>query len=99
MDSKQVVGECPRCRKLEARVRVLEDQVRILTAALEESRRAEKRQAAPFRKSQRVVVPKKPGRKSGEDYGKHARRGKSSGDSIHNSLGLSVIAYAVLALR
>ncbi len=73
MDGQQV-GECPRCRELEARVRALEEQVRILTAALEESRRAEKRQAAPFRKEKRVGVPKKPGRKSGKNYGKHARR-------------------------
>lgn len=74
MDGQQAVAGCPRCRELEARVRALEEQVRILRAALEEARRAEKRQAAPFRKAKRVAVPKKPGRKSGEDYGKHARR-------------------------
>ena len=74
MDGQQAIGGCPRCRELEARVRALEEQVRILTAALEEARRAEKRQAAPFRKAKRVAVPKKPGRKSGGDYGKHTRR-------------------------
>lgn len=74
MDVQQAVDGCPRCREREARVRALEEQVRRLTAALEEAQRAGKRQAAPFRKEQRVAVPKKPGRKSGEDYGKHARR-------------------------
>ena len=74
MDGQQAVNGFPRCRELEARVRALEEQVRILTAALEEARRAEKRQAAPFRKAKRFAVPKKPGRKSGEDYGIHSRR-------------------------
>jgi transposase len=74
MDVQQAIDGCPRCRELEARVRALQEQVRILTAVLEEAQRAEKRQAAPFRKKKRVAVPKKPGRKSGEDYGKHARR-------------------------
>src|SRR5271157_3041977 len=74
MDSRQVVDECPRCRELEARVSALEERVRILTAALEEAQRAEKRQAAPFRKPKRAGTPKKPGRKPGEDYGTHARR-------------------------
>jgi len=45
-----------------------------LTAALEEARRAEKRQAAPFRKDKIVAEPKKPGRKPGKDYGTHVRR-------------------------
>ena len=74
MDGQQAVDECPRCRELESRVRALEEQVRRLTAALEEAQRAGKRQAAPFRKGKQIAVPKKPGRKSGEDYGKHARR-------------------------
>ncbi len=74
MDGQPAVDKCPRCCELEARVRALEEQVRRLTAALEETQRAGKRQAAPFRKEKRVAVPKKPGRKSGEDYGKHARR-------------------------
>jgi transposase len=74
MDGEQATGECPKCRELEARVRALEEQVRLLTAALEDARRAGKRQAAPFRKGKTVEKPKKPGRKAGEDYGKHARR-------------------------
>jgi transposase len=61
-------------RALQQQVRVLQEQVQVLTAALEEARRAGKRQAAPFRKPKRVEKPKKPGRKPGKQYGEHARR-------------------------
>jgi transposase len=74
MDGQQAMEGCPRCRELEARVRALEEQVRLLTTALEEAQRAGKRQAAPFRKPKRATPPKQPGRKPGEDYGTHARR-------------------------
>jgi transposase len=74
MDGQHTIDGCPRCRELEARVRALEEQVHLLTAALEQSQRAGKRQAAPFRRPQRVAAPKKPGRKPGEEYGTHARR-------------------------
>lgn len=73
MDSRQVVEGCPRCRELEARLAALEERVRVLTAALEEAQRAKKRQAAPFRKPKQNVPLKKPSRKTGEDYGTHAR--------------------------
>ena len=63
-----------RVEELEGMVRALQEQVQVLTAALEESQRAGKRQAAPFRKPQQVEKPKKPGRKPGEQYGQHARR-------------------------
>ncbi len=43
-------------------------------AALEKSRRAGKRQAAPFSKGKPKAEPKKPGRKPGKDYGRAARR-------------------------
>jgi transposase len=74
MDDHSSVRGCLRCHELEARIRVLEEQVRVLTTALEEARRAGKRQAAPFRKGKIVKKPKKPGRKAGEDYGKQFRR-------------------------
>jgi len=51
----------------------LSEEVLKLHEALEESRRAGKCQAAPFRKP-KVAVLKKPGRKSGDDYGTQARR-------------------------
>ena len=63
-----------RVEELEGMVRALQEEVQVLTAALEEARRAGKRQAAPFRKPQRIEKPKKPGRKPGEQYGQHARR-------------------------
>ena len=45
-----------------------------LRKALEESRRAGKRQAAPFSKGKRSQTPKKPGRKPGSAYGSQAHR-------------------------
>jgi transposase len=65
--------ECSGCRKLSTELEQLKKQVEKLQKALEESQRAGKRQAAPFRKP-KVAVPKKPGRKSGDDYGAQARR-------------------------
>ena len=60
--------------RLRARIGELEAHVEKLAAALEEARRAGKRQAAPFRKKSPKAKPKKPGRKSGEDHGRHAHR-------------------------
>jgi transposase len=46
-----------------------------LSAALEEERRRNKRQAAPFRKQEKPAAdPKKPGRKSGKRHGRHGHR-------------------------
>jgi transposase len=77
-DKRELVEENRRLRarveELEGMVRALQEQVQVLTAALEEARRSGKRQAAPFRKPKRVENPKKPGRKPGEQYGEHARR-------------------------
>ncbi len=58
---------------LSASIDMLVKQVELLTARLEKVEREGKRQAAPFRKK-RKPDPKKPGRKSGEDHGKHHRR-------------------------
>ena len=66
-------SECAGCKRLSAELEELKEHVEKLQKALEESQRAGKRQAAPFRKP-KVVAPKKPGRKSGEDYGTQARR-------------------------
>ena len=60
--------------ELEATIAQLREQVQRLTAALEEAQRAGKRQAAPFRKKPRQAKRKPPGRKSGEDHGRHAHR-------------------------
>jgi transposase len=74
IDVPKALEDCARCFELERRIVSLEEQVARLSAALEESRRAGKRQAAPFRKKQRTAKPKKPGRKPGDAHGKHAHR-------------------------
>ena len=77
-EKRELIEENRRLRdavkELEGMVCALREQNQILAAALKETRRAGKRQAAPFRKSKRVEKPKKPGRKSGRDHGQHARR-------------------------
>ena len=62
------------CFRLQVEVAQLQAEKSTLIAALEESRWAGKRPAAPFRKGAPAVEPKQPGRKPGADYGKHARR-------------------------
>jgi transposase len=81
MDAERAPVDCPRCRELEQRVlelealvRSLSDQVARLSAALEEERRRNKRQAAPFSKGPPVAEPKPPGRKPGKRHGPHAHR-------------------------
>jgi transposase len=51
-----------------------ERRIAELEKLLEESRRAGKRQAAPFRHGDPVDEPKRPGRKSGEAHGRHGHR-------------------------
>ena len=58
----------------ERQLRAKQEQIDKLAASLEESRRAGKRQAAPFSKGKPKAAPKKPGRKKGKDYGKAAFR-------------------------
>jgi transposase len=79
--SERTLGECPHCEERKQEVERLlreidrlKQQVESLTAALEETRRAGKRQAAPFRKKALKPNPQKPGRKPGENYGEHHRR-------------------------
>jgi transposase len=51
-----------------------QDRIDELQRALEEVRRAGKRQAAPFSKGEAKTEPKRPGRKSGEEHGRHGHR-------------------------
>ena len=82
MEAKARPKDCLRCSELEQRVAELESMVRTLrgqvaklSAILEEERRANKRQAAPFRKQEQPAAkPKKPGRKSGKRHGRHSHR-------------------------
>lgn len=60
--------------RLEKRVGVLEQENGRLHSALEEARRAGKRQAGPFSKGEPKADPKPPGRKSGEAHGPSAFR-------------------------
>jgi transposase len=60
--------------ELERRVAKLEAEITRLTKALEEAQRARKRQAGPFSKGPPKPNPKKPGRKSGDEYGEQASR-------------------------
>jgi transposase len=65
--------QCPGCQELSKRLKQLEAQVAELTRKLEETHRAGKRQAAPFRKGPPKPKPKRPGRKP-DDGGGHAYR-------------------------
>jgi len=60
-------AQCPGCAERDQRIAALE-------ARLAELSRAGKRQAAPFSKGPPKAYPKKPGRKSGNDYGTQASR-------------------------
>jgi len=72
-----------RVAELERTVVQLQATVERLTAALDEARRAGKRQAAPFRKpGGPKSEPKKPGRKSGDEHGPHAHRAAPPPDAI-----------------
>jgi transposase len=68
------VPSCPGCIAAARRIAELETRIRQLEAIVEELRRSGKRQAAPFSRSLPKVDPKRPGRKSGEDYGTQAFR-------------------------
>jgi transposase len=52
----------------------LREQLAVLQKRLEEFERSAKRQAAPFSKGPPKLRPKKPGRKQGEQHGKHGHR-------------------------
>jgi transposase len=65
---------CLRCQQLQRRVTALEARVVALQQQLDDSRRAGKRQAAPFAKGPPQPEPKKPGRKPGDAYGTKAHR-------------------------
>jgi transposase len=57
-----------------AEIEQLRAQVRELEAKLEEALRAGKRQSAPFSKQKPKADPKRPGRKSGSEHGRHGHR-------------------------
>ena len=73
MDVPEINVDCPQCKLLLTIIEQQQEQIKRLEQRLEKVEREGKRQAAPFRKN-RKPLPKKPGRKKGDDYGKHQRR-------------------------
>jgi transposase len=65
---------CRGCAQRDRRIAELESRLKQLEQRLEEVSRSAKRQAAPFSRGLPKLDPKKPGRKSGEDYGTQAFR-------------------------
>jgi transposase len=77
MDAAQTntdVPACTGCAERDRRIARLEAQVKQLQQHVEALSRSAKRQAAPFSRGLPKVNPKKPGRKSGDDYGTRAFR-------------------------
>jgi transposase len=77
MDADQTstdVPLCPGCVQARQRIAQLEKRIEQLEKRLEELSRSGKRQAAPFSRGLPMINPKKPGRKSGQDYGTQAFR-------------------------
>ena len=84
MDADQKSTDVPSCTgcaerdrriaELEAQVKAHQDRLVRLESLLNNANRSAKRQAAPFSKGPPKVDPKRPGRKSGDDYGTKARR-------------------------
>jgi len=77
MDARQTntdVPTCPGCAGRDGRIARLEEQVKQLQHQIESLSRAGKRQAAPFSRGLPKLDPKRPGRKSGDDYGTKAFR-------------------------
>ena len=72
-------------RTVEQQAKILQQQAGLIekmTVALEEARRAGKRQAAPFRQGPAKTEPQRPGRKPGDQYGQQFRRAVPSDDEI-----------------
>jgi hypothetical protein len=70
-ENEQLWGELTRLTGENERLRA---RVGKLEGLLEEARRAGKRQAAPFSRGEPKSAPGRPGRRSGDDHGKHGHR-------------------------
>jgi transposase len=79
-------NSCLECQALLHRVAELQAQVERLTQALDEQRRAGKRQAAPFRKGPPNPNPKRPGRKADAQHGTHGHRPPPTPEQIDEIL-------------
>lgn len=79
-ENERLRGRVAELERLVAELRTTNER---LTAALDDARRAGKRQAAPFRKAGGPKPePKKPGRKSGDAHGPHAHRAAPPPEAI-----------------
>jgi transposase len=67
-------------------IEALHAEVARLQAQLNETNRASKRQAAPFRKGPPRSNPKRPGRKAGDQHGQHGHRTPPPQDQINEVL-------------
>jgi len=66
--------ECLGCRKREQKIIRLQQRVQMLEREVQRLQREKKRQAAPFSKGEPNPNPKRPGRKSGSQYGTKSHR-------------------------
>jgi hypothetical protein len=74
------------------------ERIKELEAALEEARRAGKRQASPFSKGAPKENPGRPGRKPGEGHGRHGHRMAPAGPPTGNwAPRCPVVARVVVA--
>lgn len=71
---------------LRQQVALLQDQLRQLQLRLDQAQRESKRQAAPFRKGPPKPDPQTPGRKSGDDHGRHGHRPPPAPEQISQTL-------------
>ncbi len=77
---------CPGCIQRDRRIAELEKRIAFLQAQLEKSKRASKRQAAPFSKGEPNKTPRSTARPSGANYGKHGHRPCPPDDQIDETL-------------
>ncbi|HSH23024.1 MAG TPA: IS66 family transposase, partial [Acidimicrobiales bacterium] len=74
-DSEEPNGErCPSCEELAAENQALKERLAEVERAVEQLRRAGKRQSAPFSKGDPEAEPKRPGRNKGKAHGRHGHR-------------------------
>jgi len=73
-------------RELRRQLEALQAENARLRSQLDEAHKASKRQAAPFRKGPPKLDPKTPGRKSGQQHGKHGHRTPPPDDSIDETI-------------
>ncbi len=75
---------------LTVQVARLAERVKRLQGKLDGARREAKRQAAPFSKGTKTQEPKRPGRKSGAEYGTRARRKPPPADRVDEHVDVPV---------